>query len=152
MSLVSVAEGASFLSSGTDNLLVSLKESVLESSKSFASFPSRLISIWIGNFDWTYYLTFVGNVLSTTCSSDSFSTNVFLNFELIAFTSFIFDSSSETLESLLVFDIGLNVGLNRLSTDPAGFFLSSYIFGTNTSHRVTVVQNITNAPDKIQRN
>lgn len=45
ISLVSVAEGASFRSKGTERRLVSLIESVRESKISLASFPSLLINI-----------------------------------------------------------------------------------------------------------
>lgn len=45
MSLVSVALGASRLNSGTDNLLVSLIESVRESRMSLASLPNLRINI-----------------------------------------------------------------------------------------------------------
>lgn len=66
--------------------------------------------------------------------------------ELSAFTSFSLVSSSDTLESLRVFDMGRSVALILLSMDPPGFLLSSSIFGTKTNQRVAVVQNSTNTP------
>lgn len=94
-----------------------------------------------------YTIKIAKNVLNfRTCNSDSFSKSVFLNLEFIDLTSFSLDSNSETLESLLVFDMGLNVALILLSMEPPGFLLSSTIFGTKTSQSVAVVQNITKTP------
>lgn len=97
----------------------------------------------------------------SSCSSLSFSINVFLNLLLLVLTSFMRDSSSHTDESRRFFDIGRSVVRVFLSTAPVGFRRNSTIyqkrrdcnclelrirvrptFGTNTKHKVVVVQNI----------
>lgn len=63
--------------------------------------------------------------IKLTWSSESFCNNCFRNFLFANFASFKRSSSSLTVESLRIFNIGLRVALVRLFITPCGFLRNS---------------------------